>query len=546
MATYQITTPEKFNFKEPDSWPKWIRRFERFSQASGLTEKSSESQVNTLIYSMGEEADDILFSFGLTDEQSKNFETIKGKFEQHFIKKCNVVYERAKFNLRKQEEGEHVDPFITDLYKLAEHCSYGNLRDELIRDRIVIGVRDKKLSMKLQREEGLTLEKAISLARQSETIKKQQAVVRHEELTSESVASRKPPGTSRSDQARQTICTRCGKSPTHPRFRCPANTAECHRCHKIGHNPKFCKTKLDINEVQPASNSSDEDSDTGILGVVENSVQDSPWNITLKINSQPVKLKIDTGADVTVISESTFKQLKGAKLCPTTKALQSANGKALTVSGKFTALIKHKKRRAKEEIFVVSGLKNSLLGQPAIQSLKLVKRVCSINADQTHVVSNHPNLFTGLGRLEGEYHIELEPNSQPFALSTPRRVALPLMRKVKTELERMEKTGIISKVEEPTAWCAGMVVVLKTNGTVRICVDLTKLNECVKRERHVLPSVEQSLAQLGGATVFSKLDANSGFWQVQLAPESALLTTFITTFEKFCFNRLLFGVTTAP
>ena len=187
MATYQITPPEKFNFKEPDSWPKWIRHFERFSQASGLTEKSSESQVNALIYSMGEEADDILFSFGLTDEQSKNFETVQEKFEQHFIKKRNVVYERAKFNLRKQEEGEHVDPFITDLYKLAEHCSYGNLRDELIRDRIVIGVKDKKLSMKLQMEEGLTLEKAISLACQSETIKKQQAVVRHEELTSESV-----------------------------------------------------------------------------------------------------------------------------------------------------------------------------------------------------------------------------------------------------------------------------------------------------------------------------------------------------------------------
>ena len=123
-------------------------------------------------------------------------------------------------------------------------------------------------------------------------------------------------------------------------------------------------------------------------------------------------------------------------------------------------------------------------------------------------MSNHPNLFTGLGRLEGEYHIELEPNSQPFALSTPQRVALPLMRKVKTELERMEKTG---KVEEPTAWCAGMVVVPKTNGTLRICVDLTKLNECVKRERHVLPSVEQSLAQLGGATVFRNFMQTQAF-----------------------------------
>ena len=65
--------------------------------------------------------------------------------------------------------------------------------------------------------------------------------------------------------------------------------------------------------------------------------------------------------------------------------------------------------------------------------------------------------------------------------------------------------AVISRVSEPTDWCAGMVVVPKPDGKVRICVDLTKLNQCVRRERHILPSVEQTLAQLGGATVFSKL-----------------------------------------
>ena len=110
----------------------------------------------------------------------------------------------------------------------------------------------------------------------------------------------------------------------------------------------------------------------------------------------------------------------------------------------------------------------------------------------------------------------------------------------------MEDLGVISKVEEPTEWCAGMVVVPKQNGRVRICVDLTKLNESVCRERHILPSVKQTLAQIGGAKFFSKLDANSGFWQVELARESALLTTFITPFGRFCFNRLPFGITSAP
>jgi len=61
----------------------------------------------------------------------------------------------------------------------------------------------------------------------------------------------------------------------------------------------------------------------------------------------------------------------------------------------------------------------------------------------------------------------------------------------------------------------------------------------------MLPSVEQTLAQLGGAIVFSKLDANSGFWQVELTKTSSLLTTFITPFGRYRFNRLPFGITSA-
>ena len=78
---------------------------------------------------------------------------------------------------------------------------------------------------------------------------------------------------------------------------------------------------------------------------------------------------------------------------------------------------------------------------------------------------------------------------------------------------------------------------------MRICVHLTKLNdESVCRERHILPSVEQTLAQIGGAKHFTKLNANSGYWQIELDPESVKLTTFITPLGRFCFNRLPFGI----
>ena len=102
----------------------------------------------------------------------------------------------------------------------------------------------------------------------------------------------------------------------------------------------------------------------------------------------------------------------------------------------------------------------------------------------------------------------------------------------------MEAQGVISKVQQPTPWCAGMVVVKKKNGGVRIYINLKPFNQCVLREHHPLLKVDDILGQLTGATVFSKVDANSGFWQVPLAEKSRLFITFITLFGRYCSNKL--------
>lgn len=102
---------------------------------------------------------------------------------------------------------------------------------------------------------------------------------------------------------------------------------------------------------------------------------------------------------------------------------------------------------------------------------------------------------------------------------------------------------IIFKVVEPTEWCAGMVVFPKAIDKVGICVDLARLSESILRE---LPCVDQKLALLAGAKVFSNLEANSVFWQIGLSPESSKFKTFITPFGRFCFNRLPFGISWAP
>ena len=270
---------------------------------------------------------------------------------------------------------------------------------------------------------------------------------------------------------------------------------------------------------------------------------DDPWCITLTLEGKTVTLHVDTGAEVTVITERVWRQVGKPELTPPNRTLRGPDSTVINTLGKFTATFTWNARQAEGEVYVAKRLTKSLLGRPTIKDLDLLRIVAAVHSDPK---GQFPSLFQGLGKLKDEYHIELMEDAKPFALSTPRRVAIPLMKRVRQELTRMEKMGVISKISQPTEWCAGMVVVPKTNGRVRICVDLTRLNESVKRERHPLPAVDQILAQLAGAKLFTKLDANSGFWQVPLAPASSLLTTFITPFGRYRFNRLPFGITSAP
>ena len=107
---------------------------------------------------------------------------------------------------------------------------------------------------------------------------------------------------------------------------------------------------------------------------------------------------------------------------------------------------------------------------------------------------------------------------------------IPLRKKVEKNLDRMQSMGVISPVDSPSPWCAGMVVAPKPSEDVRICVDLKSLNQNVLREYHPLPNVEETLAQLAKAMKFSKLNANSGFWQIPFAKKPRPLTTFIIPF----------------
>ena len=134
MASVRLQPPSPFSFKQPDEWPRWWKRFEQFRLASALDQESDDRQISTLLYCLGEDAEDVLSSTNISTEDRKKYDCVVTAFQDFFKVRKNVIFERARFNLRIQEEGESVEQFITSLYTLAEDCAYGELKSEMICD----------------------------------------------------------------------------------------------------------------------------------------------------------------------------------------------------------------------------------------------------------------------------------------------------------------------------------------------------------------------------------------------------------------------------
>ena len=557
MAKFNATlsAPTVFPFDTPDYWPKWRRRFEQYRLASGLSKEPEERQVNTLLYCLGEEAEDILTSTNISDEDRKSYASVLGKFDGFFKIRKNVIIERAKFNKRSQLPEEPAEQFIASLYNLASDCNFGDLKNELIRDRIVVGICDTSLSERLQMDPDLTLEKAKTLVRQREAVREQQQTLKSEKLEAPSLvdavshkqhlknrkSSQQKASQRQSTPEQPKKCIRCGKNP-HPRDACPAKDATCRKCQKKSHFASMCLTKAIRNVEQDSSAL-----ESFYLDTIQNTQDTNFWTTDVKVNNVTVTFKVDTGAEVTAISEETLKTLGSSLVTKPNKKLCGPNGQPLSLIGSLTVTMSQKQHECQQDVFVVKQLKHNLLGLPAIKALHLLAVVDNVGDNPAgYIKQQFLSLFTGLGTLQGDYEIKLQPDAKPFSLGTARNIPLPLRDKVKQELNDMEAQGVISKVQNPTQWCAGMVIVPKKSGGVRVCVDLKPLNRCVLREYHPLPKVDEVLAQLTGAVMFSKLDANSGFWQVPLSEKSRELTTFITPFGRYCYNKLPFGISSAP
>ena len=554
-----LPLPKSFD-GSPESWPRWKARFERYSVCMGLARKPDREQVSLFLFSMGEIADDLLITMNV-NERTITFVELVAKFDNHFGARKNTITARAKFNKRFQRSGEKIDSFIQDLHRLAEDCEYEGLKEQLIRDRIVAGVCDDDLSDKLQSLADLTLDVAIRQARQAESRKEEQEVLRGKSSVNAIKSKRKsgPPKPKPQSPSRPPRhpkpkqkhphknpgpgkCGNCGKGP-HKREDCPARHEACFECGVMGHYSFFCRNKNKKGKTRAVhevgEDSASEDSDEFFMGTLD-SLEDEYWSASVAVNGRQTKFKLDTGAAVTAVDRSV---VGDATLQPATRRLTGPGNKPIDVVGCFESELQYREHKIKETIFVIENQKTPLLSRSACEKLQLVKRLDAVDAKT--VKAEFPGQWQGLGITKKPAKIQLREDAQPTSVYTARKVPQPLMPTVKEELEKMKKDGVISPVTEPTDWCSPLVVVPKPKGGVRLCIDLTSLNKAVKREAYPMASVDESLAKLSGSKVFSKLDARSGYWQIPLDEQSRLLTTFITPFGRFCMNRLPFGICSA-
>ena len=118
---------------------------------------------------------------------------------------------------------------------------------------------------------------------------------------------------------------------------------------------------------------------------------------------------------------------------------------------------------------------------------------------------------------------------------------------MENKIKELEDADIIEKIEGPTPWVSQIVVVPKPKdpSSIRMCIDMREANKAIMRERHITPTLDDILCDLNEAKIFSKLDLNQGYHQIELHPESRYVTTFSTHLGLRRFKRLNFGISSA-
>ena len=529
---------------------------------------------------------------------------LKQKFKEICDPRTNVTIERHAFNSRTQRSGESIQAYVADLRNKASTCQFGELKEGMIRDRLVCGIQKDNVRKLLLREADLTLPKALSICQIHEiseqhndqlsnkpkvdAVNTNQGQARHRGQRGRQGQNRQNPhqqsnkpatqGSRMSKPQRQPNsagpqrCNNCGG--THPLPRedhCPAFGKQCRACLKWNHFDKCCMSNPQ-SAPRPrrqygkhVHGVDDDDDDYGGTFVIESvDTTDIHYkneiHCTLRIHGTDIDMKVDTGAKCNVIPYSLYTQLNRGERIDTHKVVNliAYGGTRIHTRGEVRLPCRRKGKVHMLPFFVVDYPVTALIGLRDSLNLGLITLhdVHSVDATPAQQPVQHPgtpdfiaeysDLFTGdLGTLPVQYKMRLNPDVTPV-VHPPRRIPIAVQDQVKDELNRMVAKQVITPVTEPTEWVSSMVATIKKNKKdVCICIDPRDLNKAILRPHYPSRTIEEVTSRMPGAKIFSVLDASTGFWQIPLDHESSLATTFNTPYGRYRFLRMPFGITSA-
>jgi hypothetical protein len=579
------------------NWTIWLQRFKIFLTASNLESEKDERKIAILLHNLGEKCFEIFNSFNLDSSSASNYDTVVGKFEAYFSPKKNLTVERHKFLTRKQNLDESFDSFCTDLVNKSLNCEFDKLREDLVRDVLICGLNSNNQHIKerLLRESDLTLDKAVNICKAAELSSAQIKELEGTEIAQVGLRRTDKARTSTSYHQPQqqagkqkkwipkkfiTGCTNCGKD--HLLNQCPAFGVECFNCKRKNHFSSFCTARPNANNsgtrpkpnfVQYGKNKHKKVNEVGLsnpnvnndslvvdslnfenfsVDTVNQTLSNRPtdWLETVVINNHNVSFKLDSGAQTNLLSYSMFKELglSQSQIVQSNVVISSFTGQQVPIVGRCNINCLIRSQNHDISFVIVDAKCSPLLGLETCCKLGLISRsVNSLTIETDNiVVKDYQIMFDGnLGTIPGEIKLELSSNYEA-KIEPPRRVPFALMEPLKNELDRMEKLGIVAKVNEPTEWVHGMVLINKKGSGLRVVLDPRNLNKYLKRPQCQIPTAEEIGSKLTNSKLYSVLDASSAFWMFKLDENSSRLCTFNTPFARYRFLRMPYGISSAP
>lgn len=547
-----------------DKWTSYVIRIESYFEGNDITEDAQKRAL--LVSALGTRSIDVLS--GRCAPRKVNQLTYKEAveiLEGFYDPRPNEIAESFRFFTRVQKEDESVQQFIVNLRRLADKCNFGDMLDRMLRDKIVCGIRSTELQKALLSRSSLTLKEAESMVLAAEAAGQGIELMKNVDVKTEpglhKLMDRRPARSTSRQESKE--CGRCG-SKTHSEQACKFKTAKCFKCGKKGHISVACRARGKKQNTFALTGSPEENEarSSQLFTISENQASVSSNEIVGPVRRKfccggvDLVMEIDTGSPVCVIPWHVYQmhRAKWPQIEKTDLRLSCYLG-PLPIAGKLTLPVFYEGKTVTTTMTVIRHSGPCLCGRDLIRALNnLGATVLSLSStsrgdDKTleEILSEYQDVFEselGLFKVP-PVHLYVKEGAIPKCFKA-RPLSYAMRDKVTEELERLVKSGVLSPVAH-SEWATPIVPVLKKEGSVRICGDykLTVNAACVT-EQYPLPVIDDIFAALHIGDVYSTLDLRDAYNQIPLDEESKKLTTISTHKGLFCFNRLPFGVSSAP